>query len=193
MKKHLIQLAILVVATGMAVKSQAASQIYNITFTGTGLSASGQINVDVVNNTATSGFLDVTYGATTINYNYLAVGSGLVEDNNGDDLSYTDNVFPNSIPFTDANGLLFLTSPVNGNYTAGGGIYLSIDQYSQANPVPYNLNGYGNPPAGFGYNNPNQDGTATIAAVPEPKTTTMIGLSALGMLFVAFRKKFFMA
>ena len=97
MKKHLIQLAILVVATGMAVKSQAASQIYNITFTGTGLSASGQINVDVVNNTATSGFLDVTYGATTINYNYLAVGSGLVEDNNGDDLSYTDMCFP--IPF----------------------------------------------------------------------------------------------
>ena len=151
-------MVIVAVAGGLAARSQAA--FYDITFTGAGWSASGQI--DVSGGVATSGNLDVTdvATATTIDYGFLATGSGIVKDNNGDNLPTGDNLVSLAAtdPF-DENGLLFVQIPINGNGNSPAGMYLSADQNNGFVP---NLNGYGNAPAGFGFGNPNVDGTLTL-------------------------------
>jgi hypothetical protein len=197
MKNRKLPMALLA-ALGMAMQSQAA--LYDITFSGGGYTASGQITVvassiSASGYTATSGYLDVTYGGNMVDYNYLAVstdGTQQFSNNNGDNLPYggTGNyVLPDysaANPFLDANGLLFTTVTGHG----GLGIYLSIDQYSTATPIPYNLNGYGNGLEGFSYDVPNVDGTATLVAVPEPAAMTKFaGGAALGLLLLAGRKK----
>jgi hypothetical protein len=178
---------VILMAAGLLLAVESRAALFDITFSGENCAASGQI--DVANNSATSGFLDVTYNGTTIDYNYLAVsgaGQVIVSDNNGDNLPYggTGNyVSATSTPFLDANGLLFLTAPIVNGHTSGGGMYISIDQYSQALPAPYNLTGYGNSPSGFGWGAPNVDGTATITPVPEP--TTMLAGALLLVPFAA--------
>jgi hypothetical protein len=163
--------------------TSAVATPYNITFTGGGWSAVGQ--VDVTGGLATSGYLNVTYGATTVDYNYLATGIGIVSDNNGDNLPYGDNLISLINPdFVDQNGLLFLTAPIIGGHSAGAGIYLSADQNNGYVP---NLNGYGKSP-GFGWGVPNVDGTATISAVPDGGST--FGLLGAGLVsLMAFAKR----
>lgn len=185
MKIQKLQLAIMVGAMGMAAQSQAA--MYDITFSGSGWYASGQI--DVVNGVATSGNLDVTYGSTTIDYGYLAIGTGIVKDNDGDNLPIGDNLIsPSAADFVDQNGLLFVQNPINGDGSSPAGMYLSADQNNGYVP---NLNGYGNAPAGWGWGNPNVDGTATLVSVPEPESTARFaGFSAFGLLgFLTLRRK----
>jgi hypothetical protein len=69
-------------------------------------------------------------------------------------------------------------------------MYLSADQNNGFVP---NLNGYGNPPAGFGYGNPNVDGSATITLAPVPEASTMLAgalmLLPLGMSAVRIMRK----
>jgi hypothetical protein len=156
----------------LIVTAQAQAQLYNLTFSGGGYSASGQINV--TGGIATSGYLDVTYGATTVDYNYLAIGptTAVVQNNNGDNLPYGDNVINVGAPdFVDEYGLLFLTAPVVGWHTAGAGMYLSADQNHGYVP---NLNGYGNSP-GFGWGVPDTDGTVTLAPAAVPEASTLLG------------------
>jgi hypothetical protein len=186
MKKQKLQMAILAGAMSMAVQSQAA--MYDITFTGGGWSASGQI--DVVGGVADSGYLDVTQGSTTIDYGYLATGTGNIENNNGDVYPIGDNVISlTSSDFVDQYGLTFAQTPINGSGHSPAIVNLSADQNNGYVP---NLNGYGNAPAGFGYNNPDVDGTASLVAIPEAASMAQFaGFSALGLFgFVSLRRKF---
>jgi hypothetical protein len=191
MKKQNLRALILTGVLAMAAHSHAAVQVYNITFTGDGYSAAGQI--DVNSGVATSGYLDLTYGASTTDYNYLAPANPatppnlaiIVSDDNGDNLPLVDNlVNPSATDFVDEYGLLFLTAPLVGQHSAGSGIYFSADQNN--NYVP-NLTGYG---SAFGWGNPNVDGTASIVAAPEPTATAgFAGISAICMLLIALRRK----
>jgi len=186
MKRQQLKLAILVAAMGVVAQAQA--QWYDITFTGGGWTASGQI--DVNSGVATSGFLDVTYGTTTIDYGYLATGTGTVENNNGDVLPIGDNLISlTASDFVDPSGLLFVQNPISGGGHSPAFINLSADQNNGNVP---NLHGDGNAPLGFGYEKPYVDGTATIAAAPEPASTAKFaGFSALGLLgLVTLRQKF---
>jgi hypothetical protein len=66
-------------------------------------------------------------------------------------------------------------------------MYLSADQNNGYDP---NFNGYGNFPAGFGWGNPNVDGTATISVVPDSgMTVALLGGALLGLQ--ALRRKLF--
>ena len=185
MKKSLSVMAASLCVAGLvacATRSCANGITYNIGFNSGGWSAIGQI--DVTAGVASSGYLDVTFGPTTVDYDYLAVGIGVVQNNNGDNLPYGDNLVDvNSADFVDQNGLLFLTAPVVGWHSAGAGIYLSADQFNGFVP---NLNGYGNTP-GFGWNNPNVDGTATITPIPDSSTVGLAVVALVG-LFLARRK-----
>ena len=185
MNAHWFKMAAGVCAAGLVSSSAVATSIeYDIAFNGGGYSASGQI--DVSGGVATSGYLDVTYGSTTVDYNYLAIGTGVVSDNNGDNLPYGDNlVDPSAADFVDQNGILFLTAPVIGGHSAGAGVYLSADQNNGYVP---NLNGYGNSP-GFGWGVPNVDGTATISAVPDGASTMMLLGASIGGFFVIGKRR----
>lgn len=192
MKKQAMRMVIIVAAIGLAAKSQASIETYDVTFTGSGWSASGQIDVsgDATGGVATSGYLDVTYGSTTIDYGYLATGVGNVENNNGDVIAIGDNLVSLTAadPF-DQSGLLFVQTPINGGGNTPAFLELSADQNNGYVP---NIYGSGNAPAGWGYENPNVDGTVSLVAVLEPTSTTAYaGLSALGMVgLVSLRRKF---
>ncbi len=176
-------LGLLAAVCAAGVSMSAWATPYNIAFNGGGWSAVGQ--VDVTSGLATGGYLDVTYGLVTVDYDYLAPVNPstppnlgvVVSNNNGDNLPLVDNLVDvHATYFVDEYGLLFLTAPDIGGHSSGAGIYLSADQ-SNGN-VP-NLNGYGNSP-GFGWGNPNVDGTATVIMLPDGGSTAML-LSA-GML-----------
>jgi hypothetical protein len=208
------QVAVLAAGLGLAIQTQAA--LYDITFSGGAYTASGRI--DVVNNSAVSGFLDVTYHqnattAYTVAYNYLGLTDNgqffLVENNNGDEpqgIGTGNPVYPNGNsgllgnpvaggkPVLDEIGLMFSTAPITGgpspgsmtggSHTAGAVINLSLDQTQSY--ITYNLEGWGNTLGskalgsvpGFGYGDPNVDGSLTLTAVPEP-TTVIAGALAL--------------
>ena len=172
------KISIVIAAAALLIGAQADASLYNISFSGGGWSASGQINVS--GGVATTGYLDVNYGATTKHYGYLATGwnylnwnGNIVTDNNGDNAPIGDNLVNTAGPiYVDQYGLLFVTSPVNiiapnNQGFAAAVMYLSADQNNGYVP---NLNGYGNALAGFGWGNPNVDGTLTLTAVPEPTT-----------------------
>jgi hypothetical protein len=163
---------------------QARATPYNITFTGGGWSAVGQVYV--TGGLATSGYLDVTYGATTIDYGYLATGSGIVKNNNGDQIPVMDNLINlTAADFVDQSGLLFVTTPINNGGQTTAFINLSADQNNGYVP---NLSGWGNSPAGFGYGVPNVDGTTTISAVPDGGSTATL-LGAGMFCLAAFKRK----
>jgi hypothetical protein len=157
MKK--LQLAIMAVVLIMAV--QARASWYDITFTGGGSAANGQI--DVVGGVAISGFLDITAGGNSGTY-ALTPGSG----SNGQFI-WDNLVNPANVPFVDNAGLYF----------TGGGIQVNL---FSTTGYGYGYSLYGYPPAWV----PQVDnGTATIslAAVPEP--TTMIAGALLLLPFGA--------
>jgi hypothetical protein len=182
------KLKLISLAVALVIGSQARATLYNINFTGgDGLTtAFGQ--VDVNSGIATSGFLDVTYNGTTIDYTTLAPAGVDIRDNTGTDFFGSDNAFnPNSITqggFLTANGLIFY----QGTWGAGGMVGLS--DYSSTDPTPY-LMVDGNPPAGWGYLHPSIDGHLSVTLDPVPEPTTMVagallllpfGASALRML-----------
>jgi hypothetical protein len=155
MKK--IQLAIMAVAVGLAMQSQAS--LYDITFSGGGTSASGQI--DVVGGFATSGSFVITSAAngfTPVSY-ALAPNSTLAPNPNVAGTFYSPSTFftvdnvvtASGNPFLDINGLLFISS---------GGIEVNLWGNG---PSDYTL--YDNTGAQAHVN-----GTATLTAVPEAST-----------------------
>jgi hypothetical protein len=193
MKK--LQLAIMAAALVMAV--QARATLYDITFTGgDGLTtASGQL--DVNSGIATSGFLDVTYNGTTIDYGLLWPAGPVIENNNGDETWGSDNIFNSNSTtqggFLTLNGLILYNETPLGH--VGGFVWIGDDSPTDLTPQ---LAVSGNPPYGFGWFTPITDGNLSVspavvpgslAVVPEP--TTMIagallllpfGASALRML-----------
>lgn len=175
MKKQKLQLAILVVAMGMAAQLQAAW--YDLSFTGGSSVASGQI--DVVDGLAVNGYLDVTAGANIGTYDLLLGGPSeqTFVTSDGTDLNYDNKVTLGSNPFLDVYGLAFADGPAN---TAG---VVGFNLFGNG-PNSYSL--FGDPPWGAPYVNAD----ATLVAVPEPVSTTKVaGISALGVLLVTLRKK----
>ena len=158
-------------ALGLAVQAQAT--LYDISFTGTGITASGEVNVNA-SDIATSGFLVVDFNGVTVDYNALAPVGVTTGDTHGDNMFGQDNVFnPNSATqsgFTTVNGLIFYSGSSYSH--AAGLIGLSDDGYGG----PPNLFGLGS----YGWGQPNVDGavTASIAPVPEP-TTILAGMAML--------------
>ncbi len=147
-----------ILAAVLATVTQAYANAYDITFTGEGITASGQIDVSA--GLATGGYLDVTAGPIQGTYN-LAPGGGPVEiiyhTGDGIDLYYYNLVNVVSNPFLDYAGLAFVNGPWGFNlWSSGGGIYSLLGDAPQVN-----------------YPQPNVEvvrGSATIAPVPEPST-----------------------
>ena len=152
-------------ATALVIAVQARASLYDITFTGGGSAANGQI--DVVGGVAISGFLDITAGGNSGTYALLP-GAGNYSTPPGWQFTYDNAVNPASDPFVNNSGLLF---------TSGS---IAINLFSENAAPGYGLYGY--PPQW----SPSVDnGTATIslAAVPEP--TTMIAGALLLLPFGA--------
>lgn len=154
----------------LAFASAAQAQNFDITYTGTNFTANGQIDVSA--GLATSGFLDVTAGPNQGIYNLVTLTSPLVNGvSNGNgtlvlptaDQIFDDVVTPASNPFLDDNGLEFANDLSTGFNLWGNA------------PGSYSL--FDSSSAGSVYLVDN--GTATIAAVPEPSTWAL-GLIALG-------------
>src|ERR1022692_1900511 len=165
MKK--IQLAIMAVAVGLAMQSQAS--LYDITFSGSGYSANGQI--DVSGGLATSGYLTVTVGNDLGTYD-LVTGGSSIRITDGTDLIYDNLVNPGNNPFLDINGLAFVSAAVDihGHPLVGFNLWGNgTDNYSlfDVSPGVYNT----------------ANGAATITAVPE--ATTMIAGALLLLPFGA--------
>jgi hypothetical protein len=146
MKK--IQLAIM--AAAMVIAVQARASLYDITFTGGGSTANGQI--DVVSGLATSGFLTITAGPQMGTYALLPGGPGVTTSPLGN--FNTDSQVFTAAPtfFLDSWGLLFTDGTVEINMWGNS-------------PGNYSL--WGAPPQW----SPQVDGgTATLTAVPEAST-----------------------
>jgi hypothetical protein len=174
------ELKLAIMATALVAAVHARATLYDITFTGTGITATGQVDVNA-SDIATSGFLDVTYG-TTINYLNLAPTGYVVEDNNGDELFGQDNYFnPNSATqggyLSATGGLIFY----DGTASYSSGIIHVLGEMALSNngSTP-NLNGFGKTPDGYGYSIPNINGTLTVALAPVPEASTIIA----GMLLL---------
>lgn len=152
-------------AVALVMAVQARASLYDITFTGGGSAANGQI--DVVGNDAVSGYLTVTAGAQSVGTYDLIPGSGTMYGAGGGGFNYDNQVFVASNPFLDNGGLLFGGGNTLINLWGDG-----VNQYSL----------YGLPPA---YAPAVDNGIATIslAAVPEP--TTMIAGALLLLPFGA--------
>jgi hypothetical protein len=162
-----LKLAIMVSAVFVA--AQARATLYDISFSGGGSTAYGQI--DVSGGVADSGLLDVTAGPATGTYSlYTWSGGGIssVRVTGGTDLIVDNIVDVGANPFLDIYGLAFVT----GDHSEG------ID-FSLASGDIYNLAGFGP----LGYAVPNAFGTATLTAVPEP--TTLISGALLLLPFGA--------
>lgn len=144
-------------ALGLVV--QAHAQLYDITFSGDGYAANGQ--VDVSGGIATSGFLTVTAGNDLGTYQLftanptIIVPVGVTVNLTGDNA-----VFPSSNPFVDGGGLNFSGPVFDGNES----------------DVAFNL--FGNGPGSYSlfdgsatqYTQANGNATISLVAVPEPTT-----------------------
>lgn len=178
MKAHILKLPIVLSALGLAAHAHAA--LYDITFSGDGYAANGQIGV--VGGLADSGYLTVTSGNDLGTY-YLTTGASSVRVGGGTDLIYDDEVSPNSSPFLDGSGLAFVASSNVGN-SPGFGLWWGD---ADGNPDGF----YSLFDASDG-NYVDAQGTANIVAVPEAAgTTKLAGFSALGLFgLVTWRRQF---
>jgi hypothetical protein len=180
MNRKTVQLAIFGGALIMAV--QAHATLYDLMFTQTGgpmdngiTLASGQLDIDVVNQAALSGYLDVTAGPNAGSYT-LVPGSG----NNG--VFQWDNFVDVGSPaaFLDSTaGLLWVGQGGQMNMW-----YNQTDQSWNGQTEPagsYSL--WGTPPV----YNPEAYGTATLtlSPTPVPEPTTMLAGALLLLPFGA--------
>lgn len=194
MKNRKLQLAIVVGVVALAAQTHAA--LYDITFTGFDNLTTATGQVDVVGNVALSGYLDVTYNGTTVDYNNLVPTGGTGETSGGLNLGPVDNVFNvNSATqggFLTVSGLVFYNG---ASYSDRTSAIMALSDNTPSDLTP-NLYGGGSAEVGgFGNNTPDTDGTLGVfAAVPEPTWTAGVtGFAAVGMLIlVAKRKKYSM-
>jgi hypothetical protein len=166
-----LRIAVLAAGLGLAVQTQAG--LYDVSFSGGGSVANGQI--DVESGVAVSGYLDVTAGAAQGTYSlYTWSGGGIssVRVTGGTDLIVDNIVNAGANPFLDVYGMAF----VNSGHTEG--IDFSINY-----GTTYNLAGFGS----LGYGVPNANGSATITAVPEP-TTMVAGVGAVGLVLAGMAR-----
>src|ERR1035441_5977209 len=141
----------------ISVLSTVTNGVAQITFTGGGSAANGQ--VVFVGNTATSGYLDITAGTNTGTYT-LSPGSGTNAGFGWDGL-----IFPASDPFFDVAGLLFTNSGLVLNLFGNG-------------PGSYSLAGA---PTNLAYYAPLvTNGVATLAVCPQTITRTWLCTDACG-------------
>jgi hypothetical protein len=141
----------------IAVTGTVTNGVAQITFTGGGSAANGQ--VVFVGNTATSGYLDITAGTNTGTYT-LSPGSGTNAGFLWDGL-----IFPASDPFIDVDGLLFTNSGHALNLFGNG-------------PGSYSLIGA---PSNLAYYAPLvTNGVATLAVCPQTITRTWVVTDACG-------------
>jgi hypothetical protein len=138
----------------IAVAGTVTNGVGQITFTGGGSTANGE--VDFAGNTATGGYLDITAG-TNVGIYFLSPGSG-----SNVLFTWDSMIFPTSNPFLDVSGLLFTNSNVQINLWGNG-------------PGSYSL--YGAPPA---YNPLVTNGLATITVDPQMITQTWLLTDACG-------------
>jgi hypothetical protein len=174
------QLAIMVVVAGLTMQSRAA--LYNIGFTGFDGVTTAMGQVDVSGGIVTSGFLDVTFNGTTIDYTQLAPAIKTIENSNGDEFYGMDNKLNVNAPtqggYLTVNGMVFYN--LSGGKVDG---MIELSDWSPSDLTP-NLFGLGQPPGGYYWGNPNTDGTLSITLVPTavPEPTTMVaGAGALGL------------
>ena len=141
----------------ISVLSTATNGVAQITFTGGGSAANGQ--VVFVGNTATSGYLDITAGTNMGTYT-LSPGSGTNAGFGWDGL-----IFPASDPFVDVDGLLFTNSGLALNLFGNG-------------PGSYSLAGA---PTNLAYYAPLvTNGVATLAVCPQTIIRTWLCTDACG-------------
>lgn len=162
-----------------------AGTIYNFTFSGDGVTASG--SVTVTGGIATSGTIDVT-GTPTLDSIYSLVtpvpGSGSVRDNlgglgqgGGDDMIF-DNAVDSSETYLDQDGLGFAIG-----YNGAG----SVDAFAnlwENSPGNYNLYMAGNIGSGYAYEIYGSGGSVTPAA-SAPDGSLTLGLLGLAMIALA--------
>jgi hypothetical protein len=169
MKTIRVELAILAGVVGLAVQANAA--LYDITFTGfDGLTTAFGV-VDVSGNTVTSGYLDVTYKGTTIDYDNLVPVGDTGETSGGLNLGPVDNILNvNSTTqggFLTVNGLVFYNGASFNDRTSA---LMCLSDASPSDLTPNLYSGGFTDVGGFGNDTPITDGTLTVTAVPEPAT-----------------------
>jgi hypothetical protein len=177
-----LQIAIILVATVLAVQAQA--QVYLLSFTGSVSAANGQI--DVVGGVATSGYLDVTLGDNQGTYNLVSLTSPLITGGtpsvpsvrftDGTDETLDNLVNVSSNPFLTDNGLVFANDHTIGFnlWGNGPGSYTLFDV--SGSPIPHVYLA--------------DNGTAILVQVPEASVTTMFAFfMGLSLLMVTVRKK----
>ena len=165
----------------MAVQVRADFYFFT-TFSGSVSTASGEL--DVVGNIAVSGYLDVTSGANQGTYSLVSLTSPLITGgtpsvpsiriSDGTDLIFDNIVNAASDPFFDSNGLAFAN-----NNTIGFNLWGNSPGY-------YSLFDVSGTPPGHEYIQDN--GTATLAPVPEPASITLISVFA-GLSILLRRSK----
>ncbi|HTQ30863.1 MAG TPA: PEP-CTERM sorting domain-containing protein [Opitutaceae bacterium] len=181
--------------------SSAHAQIFNFTFTSSGMNATGMI--DVVSGVAQSGTINVTGVPVEADPSMLITaagsllpGSGAVENHNGDVLTYDNLVSFSSDPILTGNGLVFVAGqygPTHYNTLIGlnGG-----DAYGNLSPGEYTLfvgeallDGSGNVIAPeYVYHWDTAFGSLSLTAIPEPAAyAAVFGLAAL--VFVVIRRR----
>ncbi len=172
----------LITAFTVAATALAQAQVFDINFTGSQSTATGQI--DVVGGLAESGSLTVTSGANQGTYNLVSLTSPLINGEPqeggaaqtlvlvGGDQIYDDVVTSGSNPFVTSDGLEFANNDNTGFnlFSNGPGSYTLFD----TGPGVYVTD----------------NGAATLTATPEPASWAL-SLGAFGFLslFGAMRSR----
>ncbi len=196
----LISFGLVAVLVLLASSSAVADQIYNFTFTSSGMDATGTI--DVAGGVAQSGSINVTNVPLAADPNTLITaagnllpGNGAAQNHNGDNLPYDNLVTFANNPILTSNGIDFVAGqydPTHYNTLIGlwGGD-------ANGNPVPNEytlfvgeaqLDGNGNViPGESGYVYNYLSGSLTLTPVPEPSSAflAICALIGFGILYRA--------
>ena len=178
--------SILVVATGVVLNSNAA---FEITFIGGGYTGTGLITEATDNGggvyTATEGTFTIfgeTFDLAPVPSGFTDVTIHNIANSGGADL-FGDNIFGQN-NYVSGDGLVFTSPGVPGNVNGFNG---DVINFWGNGGGSYTL-AYAGPDFAPGLHL--LDGQVTVAAVPESTATTKCaGLSALGVMLFALRRK----
>ena len=178
MKIGRLAMAVGVCAVGLATAVAHAADLYDYSYVGEGVAATGQLTLD--GTFAVGGYIDVTSGPVLGTFNlftWAIPGENSIRLTDGTDLIVDNKVDFGSNPPVDSDGLAF----VSGYVDAGGHPIEGLNLYGNG-ASSYGLWGAGD--AG-GYGVPNVSGTlefTPVSAVPEPSMLAMIAMCGLALV-----------